>query len=255
MEYTDLTGKTVFITGANRGIGKSIAGKFIKNKCRIIAIYRKNKPDLMPLENNKLKHIFIKTDINEIDYISQWLANYEKENGKIDILINNAGVNIEASLLNTTMEEWDIIMNTNLKATFFLSQLLANHMKKHKEGIIITATSFAAQIPSAYYGVYAASKSALVSLTKSMAAEWAPYNIRVNSYSPGVIKTKMTQPAINRNKEKMLGEISLNRFGSVEDVANAVLFLSSDVSSYITGIDLHISGGKLIIQDPGDPWR
>jgi len=249
MEYTDLAGKTVFITGANRGIGKSIADNFIKNKCRIIATYRKDKPDLMPLENNKFKHIFVKTDINEIDYISQWLANYEKENGKIDILINNAGINIETSLFDTTMEEWDIIMNTNLKATFFLSQLFAKHMKKHKEGVIINATSFAAQIPSAYYGVYAASKSALVSLTKSMAAEWAPYNIRVNSYSPGVVKTDMTQPAIEQNEKRMLETISLKRFGKVEEVADPVLFLSSEASSYITGVNLDVSGGKFIIQN------
>jgi NAD(P)-dependent dehydrogenase (short-subunit alcohol dehydrogenase family) len=249
MEYDDLTGKTVFITGANRGIGKGIADKFIKNKCRIIAVYRKNKPNLMPLENDEFKHIFIKSDINDIDYISQWLTNFEKENGKIDILINNAGVNIEESLFDTTLEKWDIIMGTNLKATFFLSQLLAKHMKKNKKGVIINATSFAAQIPSAYYGVYAASKSALVSLTKSMAAEWAPYNIRVNSYSPGVVKTQMTQPAIEKNEKKMLETISLKRFGKVEEVADAVLFLSSEASSYITGVNLDVSGGKFIIQN------
>lgn len=254
MEYTDLVGKTVFITGANRGIGKSIADKFIRNRCRIIATYRKNKPDLVPLESNKRKHIFIKTDINDIDYISRWLANYEKENAKIDILINNAGVYIEAPLFDTTMEEWDVIMNTNLKSTFFLSQLLARHMKKNKGGIIINAVSFAAQIPTAYYGAYAASKSALVSLTKSMAAEWAPYNIRVNSYSPGVVKTRMTQPAIKKNEKKILETISLKRFGKVEEVANAVLFLSSDASSYITGINLDVNGGKFIVQNAEIPW-
>lgn len=255
MEYPDLIDKTVFITGANRGIGKGIADKFIKNKCRLVATYRKNKPDFVPLEKNGCEHILINCDITNTNYLSQWLSDFEKENGKIDILINNAGVNIENSLLEITPVQWDLIMKTNLKATFFLSQLIAKHMINHKKGVIINAASFAAQIPSVYHGVYAASKSAIVSLTKSMAAEWAPYNIRVNSYSPGVVKTEMTRSAIEKNENKMLETISLNRFGDIEEIAEAVLFLSSDASSYISGINLDVSGGKFIVQNAKFNWK
>ena len=120
MEYPDLEGKTVLITGANRGIGKGIADRLIKNKCRLVAIYRANIPDLMPLEDSKLSHILINEDINNIPSIAQWLASFEKGNGRIDVLINNAGVDDEGSLFNATPEQWERIMNSNLKAAFFL---------------------------------------------------------------------------------------------------------------------------------------
>ena len=103
-------------------------------------------------------------------------------------------------------------------------------------------------------GVYAASKAALVNLTKSMAAEWAPYNIRVNAFSPGLIETDMSKPAIANKSEDLLKQISLNRFGRVDEVAKAIVFLSSDLSSYISGINLDISGGKLIIQNSDSVW-
>ena len=251
MTYSELKGKTVFITGSNRGIGKAIAEEFIKNGCSIVAVYRKDEPQFGPEADNE-KTTFLKADINDVKKISDWLLQFEEKGGKIDILVNNAGAFLVNPLLEVSENEWDTLIDTNLKATFFISQVFAKHMKKNKGGVIINAGSFASKISSVSAGVYAASKSALVSLTRSMAAEWAPYNIRVNSFSPGVIETEMTKPAREKDRDAMLRQISLNRFGKSHEVARAVSFLASDSSSYISGIDLDISGGKLIAQNPDD---
>lgn len=254
MNYPDLKGKTVFVTGSNRGIGKAIAEEFIKNDCQVIAAYRKDKPNF-DLVDGDMGITFLELDINDTEKISNWLLEFEEKGGKVDVLVNNAGILLTNPLLEVTEKEWDMLIDTNLKATFFLSQLFAKHMKENKRGVIINAGSFAAKMPSASAGAYAASKAALLNLTKSMAAEWAQYNIRVNSFSPGVIETELTKPAREKNEEKMLGQISLNRFGKTEEVAKAVSFLASGSASYISGIDLDISGGKLIIQNPSDAWN
>ena len=125
-------------------------------------------------------------------------------------------------------------------------------MKKHRKGVIINASSFAAFIPSIGSGIYAASKAAVNSLTKSMAAEWAPYGIRVNSYCPGVIATNMTEDLIAKKREKLAESIALSRFGNPEEIAQLVLFLCSDAASYITGANIEITGGKLIVQNQYD---
>ena len=128
-------------------------------------------------------------------------------------------------------------------------------MKNHGGGVILNAGSFAACIPSVGSGIYAATKSAVITLTKSMAGEWAPYNIRVNAYSPGVIETDMTKPVREKAGKKLLEQISLNRFGAPDEVADSVLFLASDSAKYITGINLDISGGKLSIQNSPAAWQ
>lgn len=247
--YPDLEGKTVLITGAGKGIGKSIAEGFLANQSKVIALYRSTPPEF---DKDILKTCqtpeYLHADIQDIEKMKIWIYELESAGRSVNILINNAGVNFEHKLCEITSEEWDQLFKINLKSTFFLSQAFANHMKKQDGGVILNATSFATKIPSARYGVYAASKAALLSLTKSMAAEWATYKIRVNAFSPGVIETDMTRPAILRNKKQILAAISLGKFGDISDVAKAVLFLSSNESSYITGIELDISGGKYIIQ-------
>lgn len=251
MIYPDLANKTVVVTGANRGIGKSIAEHFIKNKCKVVLICRKQAPKI-DVKSDLTKPIFVKADINDIIKISKWLEDFEKKRQHVDILVNNAGIFMEKALLDVQESDWDLIMNTNIKSTFFLSQLFAKHMIDDGGGVIINAASFAVKIPSTFSGIYSASKAAIVNLTKCMAAEWAPYNIRVNAFSPGVIETQMTKPARNKNRERMLDQISLNRFGKPDEVAKVVLFLASDSASYITGTNLDISGGKLIVQNPAD---
>jgi len=190
----------------------------------------------------------LKLDIQNIDGAESCIRSVEKNNLSLDILVNNAGINFYHDLIKVGIDDWEKLFSVNLKATFFLSQLFAKHMSGRNGGNIINATSFATKLPSTGYGIYAASKAALLSLTKSMAAEWAKYNIRVNAFSPGVILTDMTKPAIDKNREKLLSQISQGKFGNPWDVANSVLFLASDASSYITGAEIDISGGKFIVQ-------
>ena len=148
------------------------------------------------------------------------------------------------------------VFDTNVISTFLLSQMIAERMvKERKKGVIINTLSFAANIPSVGSGVYAASKAALASLTRTMAAEWAPKHIRVNGYSPGVIETDMTKPAIEKNKESMINAIALHEIGSTEQMVKIVGFLASDDSEYMTGVNLDASGGKYIVQNAEKAWR
>jgi NAD(P)-dependent dehydrogenase (short-subunit alcohol dehydrogenase family) len=245
--YPDLANKTVVVTGAGEGIGKAIAKSFLKQKAKVILISRSDIKWIKKFD--KSQYIFLKKDIQDINFFDKWIKKYTMNNNKIDILINNAGIIGQNKLLDTTSEQWDEIVNINSKATFFLTQLFAKHMVTNNSGNIIFANSYATKLSSYSYGIYAASKSMLSSLSISLAAELAPYNIRVNSFSPGVIKTRMTKKARSNYEKKMLEDISLHRFGTTKEVANAILFLASNSSSYIHGIDLDISGGKFIIQN------
>lgn len=245
--YPDLMTKVVAITGAGAGIGEAIARAFLAQGSKVILISRSDITWIN--EYHPSQYIFLKKDIQETDFFSKWLEKFSSEGYKVDILINNAGIIQHNKLMNITVTEWDSILNINSKAPFFLTQIFAKHMIKNQCGNIIFASSFATKLSSFSYGIYAASKAMIVSLTKSFATELAPYNIRVNSFSPGVIKTQMTKVARENYEKDMLNDIALNRFGSAEEVAKAILFLATEESSYIHGIDLDISGGKFISQN------
>ncbi|MCL5018852.1 MAG: SDR family oxidoreductase [Candidatus Pacearchaeota archaeon] len=238
--------KTAVITGASRGIGLAIANAFLENNSSVINI---SKSGYNP-ENANPRYTFIQENLNNTNGIEKIINNFEKKSIKVDFWINNAGVYPQSSLMDTSEEEWDEILSTNLKSLFFSSKFIARHMKKNGGGVILNASSFAAKMPSINSGIYAASKSAILSLTKSMAAEWAQYGIRVNSYSPGLIYTDMTKKIIDENKN-LTSSIALSRCGSLEEVANVVLFLCSDASSYITGANIEINGGKFLVQNQG----
>jgi len=245
--FQDLKRKTVVVTGAGEGIGESIAKAFVAQGSKVILISRNELKWAAEIECNNIT--FLKSDIRDIGYLDDWLSKYISAGNCIDILVNNAGMISQKKLMDTAEPEWEEMIGVNSKATFFLTQLFAKHMIVNKHGNIIFAGSFAASMPSYSYGLYAASKAMIASLSKSFAAELAPYNIRVNSFSPGVIKTKMTEHARKSNEDKMLNDISLFRFGDSSEVANAVLFLASELSSYIHGVDLDVSGGKYIVQN------
>lgn len=245
--YPDLRDKTVVITGAGQGIGEAIAKAFINQGSKVILVSRSK---IEWLNISKYQELTaLEKDIQEIDFFKRWLKKYASSEKKIDILINNAGVIDHQPLMQTTSEQWDKILNINSKATFFFTQLFAKHMIENNTGNILFASSFATTLSSFSYGVYAASKSMNLSLMKNLAAELAPNNIRVNAYSPGVIETKMTELKRQKNKVAMLKDIALNRFGSTNEVASGVLFLASDESSYLQGVNLDISGGKFITQN------
>jgi 3-oxoacyl-[acyl-carrier protein] reductase len=246
--YPDLRGKRIVVTGAGQGIGFALAHAFAESGSHVVAVSRR------PVENLDARIENLVCDIRTPDPLFRHLTDLEERNQRVDVLINNAALMKRSPLLEATADHISDLFATNVAATLLMSQRFAHHMKVRGGGVIINAGSYAATLPSIAHGVYAATKAAIVMLTASMAAEWAPYGIRVNAFSPGVVPTQMTAPALARNADKMLDLISLRRTGRLEEVANAVLFLASDASSYITGTNLDVSGGKLVVQDPASAW-
>lgn len=239
--------KNVLITGTSKGIGRSLVEYFANQNANVYAISRTK------IKSTRENVKSIEVSIGDIDTICNWL---DRENAGIDILINNAGIICYEELLNVTAGQISNIFSTNVTSTLLLSQAIVKRMiDEKKQGVIVNTISFAAKIPSVGSGIYAASKAALESLTRTMAAEWAPFGIRVNGYSPGVIKTDMTESAIKSNGEKMLDAIALRKIGMTEDIVKAVAFLASNDSSYITGINLDVSGGKFIVQNSERAWE
>ena len=247
MEVNEFSGKMILITGTSRGIGKALAAYFVKEKAEVYAVSR------TACDIQEPNFHFLKADIQDTEAILRWL---DQKEVSLDILINNAGIICYENLLNVSREEIQKVFSVNVISTLCLCREIARRMMgQNRPGVIVNTISFAAKIPSVGSGIYAASKAALESLTKTMAAEWAPYGIRVNGYSPGVIETDMTAPAIQANREAMTDVIALHRIGTTEDVVKAVAFLAGSDSSYLTGINLEVSGGKLIVQNAGRAWK
>ena len=240
--------KNVIVTGTSRGIGASLARYFYDEGARVAAISRNEIED-----NNNDSWIGICSSISDVDYILEKMKN---ASFVPDIVINNAGIMCYENLMDVTREQMEEVFSTNVFDTFFFTKEMVKEMiTNNKKGVVVNTLSFASIIPSAGSAVYAASKSALHSFTKTMAAEWAPYGIRVNGYSPGVVETAMTLPAIEKNKEKMINDIALHEIADVNQMNEIVGFLASDASSYITGINLDASGGKFIVQNSGLVWK
>lgn len=242
------SGKNVIVTGTSRGIGASLAKYFYKEGARVAAVSRNETED-----NNNDSWIGICSSISNVDYILEKMKN---ASFAPDIVINNAGIMCYENLMDVTREQMEEVFATNVFDTFFFTKEMVKEMILNKKnGVVVNTLSFASIIPSAGSAVYAASKSALYSFTKTMAAEWAPYGIRVNGYSPGVVETAMTLPAIEKNKEKMINDIALHEIADVNQMNEIVGFLASDASSYITGTNLDASGGKFIVQNSGLVWK
>jgi len=254
MKYPDLEGKTVMITGAAKGIGLAIARAFAEQGSRPVLVCRREFPDPEQFKGG-LEPILVKSDVRDLESLRAWLAGFEAQGGRVDVLVNNAGVVSHQLLLEASQADWDFHMDTNLKAVMFLSQLLARHMKTRGGGAVVSIASFNSHVASVAEGLYAVSKAALAMLTRSMAAEWAPHGIRVNAVSPGMIPTPMSQAEIETQAERLLSYISLNRFGRTEEIAQAVVFLASEAASYITGHNLDVNGGKALVQDPPKAWE
>lgn len=239
--------KTIMITGTSRGIGRKLVEFFCAKGANVIAIAR---------HSCGIKHINlteIMVSISEIDKIEQIIDN---QNKSIDILINNAGIMCYKSIFEVQREEIEDVFDTNFISTVLLSQMVAKKMIAHKiSGIIVNTISFAANIPSVGSGIYAASKAALESITRTMAAEFIPYGIRVNGYSPGVINTSMTELAIKEDKEALLNNIAMNKIGTCEQMVEIVAFLASNYSQYLCGCNIDASGGKFVVQNTSQAWN
>ncbi len=254
----DYKNKVVGVTGAAsvKGIGYAIAKKFLECGAKVF-ICDLNNNALETAANLLKSYGEVKPyvlDVGNEEKVAEMFAKANKDFGKLDVFVNNAGIYPQSFICEMDVKQWDMTMNVNLRSVFLCSKEAFKYMKSNG-GAIINASSYAALIGSAGSGAYAASKSAVYSLTKTLAAELAPYGIRVNGFIPGVIETGMTQGVINSKKEELVQAIALHRLGEPKDVANAVAFLASEEASYMTGTFMEISGGKLCVQNPDLPWK
>lgn len=234
-------GKVVIVTGALRGNGRAIAQGFLDYGA--IVYFCDSMPDLNFKESSKAH--FIRCDIRFESNIEKLINIIMENNNEIDILVNNAGVSISSSEDSYDEYTWDKTFDINLKGTFRLSRVVAKIMKNRRAGSIINITSLGAEFGFPNNPAYVASKGGLKQLSKAMAVDLAPYGIRVNNVCPGYIKTDMTKKSFDDVvlKEERDRRIMLNRWGESSDLIGACIFLGSEASSYITGIDLFVDGG------------
>ena len=252
-----LNQKVVVITGGASGIGLATALAFANEGAKVAICSRtadklNSAAALFAERGGELFTSIV--DVSVEEELQAFAKRVYEHFGQIDVWINNAGISPKARLIDMTGTEWDNLMRTNLRAVFLGSQFAAKLMRKQGGGVILNAASYAAVMPSATSGAYAAAKSGVVSLTRSLAAELAPLNIRVIAYIPGIIATEITKKRMEQFGTQMLSQISLQRWGQTEEVANVLVFLASEKASYITGTAIEISGGKFSIQNPEFPW-
>ena len=246
----DLNGKVALITGGSRGIGKAIAIKLASYKANIVINYTSNKEHALKvkeeIESYGVKSIVIKCDVSKSDEVNNMIEEVVKEFGQIDILVNNAGITRDGLLMRMKEEDFDSVIDINLKGVFNCTKSATKYMMKKRYGKIVNISSVVGLIGNAGQANYCASKAGVIGFTKSSARELASRNINVNAIAPGFIDTDMTSVLNENLKETMLKNIPQNRFGSPEDVANLVLFLASDMSSYITGQIINVDGGMVM---------
>jgi len=246
-----LSGKTALITGASRGIGKGIAEVFAKNGCNVAFTFASSVEKARAFESELTEKYGVKVkgyQSNAADFkASEDMANTViADFGKVDILINNAGITRDTLLMRMTEEQWDDVMNTNLKSAFNLTKAFLKHFLGNRSGSIINMTSVVGITGNAGQANYAASKAGMIGFTKSVAKELGSRSVRCNAIAPGFIETEMTD-ALNADiKKSWIDTIPLKRGGSTDDVANACLFLASDLSTYITGQTLNVCGGMVM---------
>jgi 3-oxoacyl-[acyl-carrier protein] reductase len=244
-----LEGKTALITGASRGIGKAIAQKFA-NEGASIAITNIfedeefiNTVDEIKVHNAKVKgYVSNASNFEDSQKVVNEIVN---DFGKIDILVNNAGITKDALLMRMSEDQWDAVIQVNLKSVFNLTKAVLQTMLKQKSGSIINMSSVVGVAGNSGQSNYSASKAGILGFTKSVAKELGSRNIRCNAIAPGFILTDMTENLPPDVKSEWISRIPLKRGGTPEDVANTALFLASDLSSYISGQTIHVCGGML----------
>jgi 3-oxoacyl-[acyl-carrier protein] reductase len=244
-----LEGKTVIITGASRGIGKGIAEVFAKHGANIAFTYRSSDEKAKALEEqlsvNGCKAKGYKSDASDFEAAQQLAADVLEEFGSIDVLVNNAGITKDGLLMRMSEDDFDRVMNVNMKSVFNMTKAVLRPMLKQRKGSIINMSSVVGVKGNAGQANYSASKAAINGFTKSTALELGSRNIRCNSIAPGFIETEMTEALGEEQVQEWRNTIPLKRGGTTEDIANATLFLASDMSAYVTGQVLNVCGGML----------
>lgn len=250
----DISNKVVIVTGASKGIGRVIAEAFAKEGAKLslwdidykalIAV-----ADAISSQSDE-KVVAIKCDVSSEQDINEAVKITVEKYGTIDVLIANAGILNASKILETSVERWDEVFDVNTKGPFLCAKAVAPFLQSKNSGRIIFASSFAAIVPSVGSAAYAASKSAIVSLTRVLAAELGPWNITVNAYAPGMIPTEMSSIDIlsESRQNELLDTLCIREWGSADDIASLLIFLSSEQARYITGTLIDTSGGKFSVQ-------
>jgi len=244
----DLAGKVVLVTGGGRGIGRVLTERFHAEGCRVVGLDVAFGDD----QQTAVDYYSLQCDVSDAQSVQHAVGEVVDRFERVDVLVNNAGVNVEGLVSDLDPERWRRAFEVNVTGTFLMSQAVIPTMKDQHAGRIINAASFAAIIPSVGSAAYAASKAAVVQLTRVLASELGPWDVTVNAYAPGMIPTAMNgfadmpEPA----QARLLDTLSLRRWGRPEDVADLVCFLASDAAQYITGTLVDVSGGKFSTQMP-----
>ena len=242
-------GKTAIVTGAARGIGRAIAEELARNGadlglCDLNAEWLAD--TAAACEKLGAKVSCVSVNVAEGEAVNSAVAEIIEKMGKVDILINNAGITKDGLLMRMSEADWDAVISVNLKGTFLFTKAVARPMMKQRSGAIVNIASIIGLIGNAGQCNYAASKAGVIALTKSTAKELASRGIRVNAVAPGFIESKMTEVLADDVKQRMLDQIPMKRLGQPEDIARTVAFLASDAAGYITGQTLTISGGMVM---------
>jgi len=239
----NLENKNIIVTGASGGIGNSIVKKLNKAGANILASGTRIEK-LEELKKNFENIKILKFDISQSDKIDEFIENATNElGGSLDGLVNNAGITQDNLAIRMSLEEWQKVIDINLTSTFLMSKFAIKKMLKNKSGKIVNITSVVGHTGNLGQANYTASKAAIVAMSKSLAIEYAKKNININCISPGFIETAMTDKIDEKFKEVIVSKIPSARLGEPDDIANAVLFLSSDQSDYINGETIHVNGG------------
>ncbi|WP_456274290.1 SDR family NAD(P)-dependent oxidoreductase [Bacillus sp. AK031] len=247
----DLNGKTAVVTGAGRGIGRAIAIGMAEAGADV-ALLSRTEQDLIEtashIEKLGRNAYILTTDVTSREEVARAVSEVKEKAGSIDILVNNAGMNIRSQALDVTDEEWQKIMDTNLKSAFMMSQEAGKIMKEQNGGRIITIASVAGHVALRTGVVYAATKAALIQMTKVLAFEWGKYNINVNSIGPWYFRTPLTEKLLQDEDyvNDILEVTPLKRVGELEELVGPAVFLASSAGSYVTGQTLFVDGGMTI---------
>jgi 3-oxoacyl-[acyl-carrier protein] reductase len=240
---SNLEKKNIIVTGASGGIGNAIIKKLSEAGANILASGTRIEK-LEELKKNFEGLKILKFDISQSDKIEEFIENATNElGGSLDGIVNNAGITQDNLAIRMSLDEWQKVININLTSTFLMSKFAIKKMLKNKSGKIINITSVVGHTGNLGQANYTASKAGIVAMSKSLAIEYAKKNININCISPGFIKTAMTDKIDDKFKEVIISKIPSARLGEPDDIANAVLFLSSDQSNYINGETLHVNGG------------
>ena len=242
-----LENKTALITGATRGIGYATALRFAQEGCNVAFTFLKRN-DLVEkvckeIESYGVRALGLASDATDFRSAEQVVKAVIEKMGKIDILVNNAGKVKDGLMLRMSEEQWDSVITGNLKSTFNYIHAVAPHMLRAKAGSIISLSSSVALLGNVGQSNYATAKAGLIGLTRSLAKEFGSRNVRVNVVAPGLIETDMTDFMSQDYKQQIIDRICLNRVGKPDDVAKVILFLASDLASYITGVTIPVTGG------------